>query len=42
MSVNNYEDLKPMTYTIALKPTTKIKNKIESSIDVNRGDYIMW
>ena len=44
MSVNNYEDLKPMTYTIALKPTiitTKIKNKIESSIDVNRGDYIL-
>ena len=44
MSVNNYEDLKPMTYTIALKPTTiitKIKNKIESNIEVNRGDYIL-
>ena len=44
MNVKNYNDLKPMTYTILLKPTkiiTKIKNSVESSIDLKRGDYVL-
>lgn len=44
MKVENYNDLQPMTYTILLKPTiiiTKIKNRVESSIDLKRGDYVL-
>ena len=44
INVENYNDLKPMTYTILLKPKkiiTKIKNRIESSINLKRGDYVL-
>ena len=44
MNVNNYIDLKPLTYTILLKDTeiiTKINNKIESKQKLQRGDYVL-
>jgi hypothetical protein len=40
----NYNDLKPLTYTILLKPTlvvTRIKGIIETQQKLNRGDYVI-
>jgi hypothetical protein len=40
----NYNDLKPLTYTILLKPTlvvTRIKGIIETKQKLNRGDYVI-
>jgi hypothetical protein len=39
-----YLKLKPYTYTVVLKDTqiiTKINGKVESKIDVKRGDYVV-
>ena len=44
MNVNNYKDLKPLTYTILLEETnivTKIKGKIETKQKLQRGDYVL-
>ena len=44
MNVSNYNELKPYTYTILLKPTTvesKINGKLETRVKLNRGDYVM-
>ena len=42
--VEDYNKLKPLTYTILLKDTeviTKIKGKIESKHKLKRGDYVL-
>jgi hypothetical protein len=44
MAVKNYNELKPLTYTILLKSTlviTRIKGIIETKQKLNRGDYVI-
>ncbi len=44
MNVKDYQDLKPLTYTILLEDTnviTKINGKIESKQKLQRGDYVL-
>ena len=44
MNVKNYQDLKPLTYTILLEETiviTKINGKIEAKQKLQRGDYVL-
>tara|TARA_Y200000002_G_scaffold213112_1_gene175915 strand:- start:13 stop:495 length:483 start_codon:yes stop_codon:yes gene_type:complete len=44
MSVIDYNDLKPLTYTILLKKTkiiTEIDGKIETTQELDRGDYVL-
>ena len=44
LNVDNYNKLKPLTYTILVKDTeviTKIKGKIESKQKLQRGDYVL-
>ena len=44
MNVENYNDLKPLTYTILLKKTkiiTRINGKIETEQMLDRGDYVL-
>ena len=44
MAVKNHNELKPLTYTILLKPTTvvtKINGKIETTHKMGRGDYVL-
>jgi hypothetical protein len=44
MAVKNYNELKPLTYTILLKPTlviTRINGFIETKQKLSRGDYVI-
>jgi len=44
MNVENYEHLKPLSFTILTKPTkvvTKINGKIETKLNLDRGDYVL-
>ena len=44
MNVEDYNDLKPLTYTILLKKTeiiTRINGKIETKQMLDRGDYVL-
>jgi hypothetical protein len=44
MNVKNYKSLKPLTYTILIKPSTvitKINGKIETKQNLDRGDYVI-
>ena len=44
LNVDNYNKLKPLTYTILVKDTeliTNIKGKIENNQKLQRGDYVL-
>ena len=44
MKVDDYNELKPLTYTILLKKTeiiTRINGKIETKQMLDRGDYVL-